>query len=182
MFFRLGFGACGHSQAAASQMNETDERKELRLIRKRIGLTQAAMAARLKVSQSAYEKYERGERGIPAPLLETARSLPTELEAGKRKRSALKLTEAARIAAEARKRRFEGWIQGCWMLFFASAVWLILRIAALQVGADFLRLGPNDEALGIALLLFIGLTVLLANETWRRACYGLSIRNQRRDA
>ncbi len=86
------------------------------------------------------------------------------------------------MAAEVRKRRFEGWIQGCWMLFFVSAVWLVLRITALQIGADFLRMGPNDEALGIALLLFIGLTLLLANETWRRACHGLPIRNQRRIA
>ncbi|MCB5412444.1 helix-turn-helix domain-containing protein [Pseudogemmobacter faecipullorum] len=128
-------------------MNETDERKELRLIRKRIGLTQAAMAVRLNVSQSAYEKYERGERGIPAALLEKAQSLQKEYETGKR--IALELAECARMAAEVKKRRFEGWIQGCWMLFFVSAAWLVLRIAVLQVGADFLRLGPNDEALGM---------------------------------
>ena len=180
VFFRLGFGACRHSQAAQSQMDETDERKELRVIRKRIGLTQGAMAARLNVSQSAYEKYERGERGIPAALLEQAQGLPTEHEAVNRK--ALKLAKAARMAAEVRKRRFEDWIQGCWMLFLVSAIWLVVRITAQQVGGNFLRLGPNDEALGIAFLLFIGLTVLLANETCRRACYGLPIRNQRRAA
>lgn len=41
-------------------MDEPQNRRELRLIRKRIGLKQAAMAARLQISQSAYEKYERG--------------------------------------------------------------------------------------------------------------------------
>lgn len=156
-------------------MSETDDRKKLRLIRKRIGLTQAAMAACLNVSQSAYEKYERGERPVPPALLDKVGLLPQD-------RAAFRLAEAARIAANVRRRKFERWIQVCWMLFLASSLWLVLRIADLQMNTNYLRLGPNDEALGIAFLLFIGLTILLANETWRRACYGLPIRNQRRAA
>ena len=148
------------------------------MIRKHIGLTQAVMAERLTVSQSAYEKYERGERGVPSVLLEKARSLPQEYE--DRKRGASKLAEAAGLAAEVRKRRFEGWIQGCWILFLAVSLWLPLRILAVQAGTDLLRLGPNDEGLALAFLMFVGLSILLANETWRRACYGLPIRKQRR--
>jgi transcriptional regulator with XRE-family HTH domain len=159
-------------------MSEIEDRKELRLIRKHIGLTQAAIAARLDVSQSAYEKYERGERGVPSALLEKARSLPQEHEAGKR--DAFKLAEAARMAAEMKKKRFEGWIQGCWTLFLAVCLWLFLRISALQAGTDLFRMGSNDEGLALALLMFIGLSILLANETWRRVCYGLPIRKQRR--
>lgn len=156
-------------------MSEIEDRKKLRLIRKRIGLTQAAMAARLNVSQSAYEKYERGERGVPSSLLDKVGLLPQD-------RAAFSLAEAARVAADVGKRNFERWIQACWMLFLASSIWLVLRIADLQLNGNLLRLGPNDEALGIAFLLFIGLTILLANETWRRACHGLPLRNRRREA
>ncbi|MFO1138433.1 MAG: helix-turn-helix transcriptional regulator [Paracoccus sp. (in: a-proteobacteria)] len=148
------------------------------MIRKHLGLTQAVMAERLTVSQSAYEKYERGERGVPSVLLEKARSLRQEYE--DRKRGASKLADAAGLAAEVRKRRFEGWIQGCWTLFLAVCLWLLLRILAAQGGTDLLRLGPNDEGLALAFFLFLGLSILLANETWRRACYGLPIRKQRR--
>lgn len=89
---------------------------------------------------------------------------------------------AATTAAEpaGKTDRFERWIQGCWTLFVISAVWLVVRITALELNTEFLRLGPNDEALGLSFLLFVGLTILLANETWRRACHGLPIRNQQR--
>lgn len=158
-------------------MDEPQNRRELRLIRKRIGLTQAAMAARLQISQSAYEKYERGERGVPRTQLENARAMLErhELE----KQGTVLSTEPAQGSPTPMAKRFERWIQGCWLMFLGCCLWLIVRIAALQAGTDFLRLGPHDEGLALAFLLFTALTILLANETWRRACHGLPIRNQR---
>lgn len=158
-------------------MDEPQSRKELRLIRKRIGLTQAAMAARLQISQSAYEKYERGERGVPRTQLENARAILErhELE----KRGTVLSTEPPQGHFIPRAERFDRWIQGCWLMFLGCCLWLIVRIVALKAGTNFLRLGPHDEGLALAFLLFVALTILLANETWRRACHGLPIRNQR---
>lgn len=158
-------------------MKEPKGRHELRVIRRRIGLTQAQMAARLQVSKSAYEKYERGERSLPCAILDKARGMAKEHFAKLDKpvsAQALPITGHVRSS-----KRFDRWIQTCWLLFFASAVWLITRITALQTGTDYLRLGPNDEVLALVFLLFIGLLILLANETWRRVCFGLPIRNQR---
>ena len=158
-------------------MDEPQNRRELRLIRKRIGLTQAAMAAQLQISQSAYEKYERGERGVPITQLENARAMleRRELE----KHGTVLSTEPAQGDPTPKAGRFDRWIQSCWLVFLGCCLWLIVRIAALKAGTDFLRLGPHDEGLAMAFLMFIALTVLLANETWRRACHGLPIRNQR---
>jgi len=155
-------------------MYEPAEARELRLIRKRMGLFQYEMAPRLKVSKSLYGKYERGERTLPSPKLEAARAL--EMENSAHKLGASILAQAEQQPAP---QRFQRWIQSCWFLFFVSAVWLITRIAALQAGTDFLRLGPNDEVLALMLFLFLSLSILLANETLRRACFGLPIRNQR---
>lgn len=162
-------------------MSKSHVGQELRLIRKHIGITQAGMADRLQISQSAYEKYERGERRVPKHRLERVRALKVAHDADT---EAVPNLTAATTAAEpaGKPDRFERWIQGCWTLFVISAVWLVVRITALELNTEFLRLGPNDEALGLAFLLFVGLTILLANETWRRACHGLPIRNQRRAA
>lgn len=158
-------------------MDEPQNRKELRLIRKRIGLTQAAMAARLQISQSAYEKYERGERGVPRTQLENARAMLERHELEKKVTVLSK--EPAQGNATPSAKRFDRWIQSCWLMFLGSCLWLIVRITALKAGTDLFRFGPHDEGLAAVFLLFIALTILLANETWRRACHGLPIRNQR---
>lgn len=157
-------------------MSKSQEAQELRLIRKRISLTQAAMAVRLSVSQSAYEKYERAERGVPYALLAKARKLERldENEA-----PPMPMRPAAKVDGIKTADRFETWIQGCWMLFSATAIWLVVRITAVELHTSFLRVGPNDEGFAIAFLLFSVIGLLLAHETWRRRCQGLPIRNQR---
>lgn len=88
-------------------------------------------------------------------------------------------TEPVQGHVTSRAERFDRRIQGCWLMFLGCCLGLIVRIVALKAGTNFLRLGPHDEGLALAFLLFIALTILLANETWRGACYGLPIRNQR---
>lgn len=76
--------------------------------------------------------------------------------------------------------RYEGWVKFCWIAQLAAALFIIIRIAALKLGSsDIGRLGPNDEGLAANLILLIGLWVLLGQETLRRACFGLPLRNQR---
>ncbi len=76
--------------------------------------------------------------------------------------------------------RYESWVQACWTAQLAAALFIIARIAALELGwTTAWRLGPNDEGLVIAILLFGGLWLLLGQETLRRAFFGLPLRNQR---
>ena len=76
--------------------------------------------------------------------------------------------------------RYERWVQACWIAQLAVALFITARIAALQLGwSEFWRIGPNDEGLAVSLILLIGLWVLLGQETLRRVCFGLPLRNQR---
>ena len=76
--------------------------------------------------------------------------------------------------------RYEGWVKFCWIAQLAAVLFIILRIAELKLGwSDIWRLGPNGEGLAVSLILLIGLWVLLGQETLRRVCFGLPLRNQR---
>lgn len=76
--------------------------------------------------------------------------------------------------------RYERWVQACWIAQLAVALFIIARIAEINLGwTNAWQLGPNDEGLAVSLILLIGLWILLGQETLRRACYGLPLRNQR---
>jgi transcriptional regulator with XRE-family HTH domain len=56
-------------------MSTTDELRpadRLKAVRKRLGKSQAAMAKLLKLSTSGYQNYERGERELPATVIDRA--------------------------------------------------------------------------------------------------------------
>jgi DMSO/TMAO reductase YedYZ heme-binding membrane subunit len=74
--------------------------------------------------------------------------------------------------------RYDRWVGMCWFAFFINSVWLLTRIVALQTGTNFLKIGPNDEAVAIVFLLFIALALILANETLRRFCEGIPLRQK----
>ncbi|SEB47543.1 helix-turn-helix transcriptional regulator [Rhodobacter sp. 24-YEA-8] len=76
--------------------------------------------------------------------------------------------------------RYERWVQACWIVQVAVATFVIARIAELNLGGSELwRHGPNDEGLAVGLILLVSLWVLLGQETLRRVCFGLPLRNQR---
>ncbi|WP_283177238.1 helix-turn-helix transcriptional regulator [Gemmobacter sp. 24YEA27] len=76
--------------------------------------------------------------------------------------------------------RYERWVQACWIALLAVALFIIARIAEINLGwTNAWQLGPNDEGLAVSLILLIGLLVLLGQETLRRVCFGLPLRNQR---
>lgn len=60
--------------------------EELRRIRRRLGLTQAGLAARLGIEANSLARLERGERAVSATLALLARLLAQPAPAGRGRR------------------------------------------------------------------------------------------------